>query len=155
MGPTIVRWVESRRPVNVNLRTGAVMPLLHSAIGLCFASFFDSPLLRRRLDEELGIDAGGADGSRPMTRARFDKLAAEAREHGLSRVVGAVLPGINAFAAPVFDHEGHMALAIAGLGPAGLVPADWNGPMPQAIRATARAISHRLGWRPAAVRAGS
>jgi DNA-binding IclR family transcriptional regulator len=28
MGPTIVRWVESPRPVNVNLRTGSVMPLL-------------------------------------------------------------------------------------------------------------------------------
>ena len=147
MGPTIVRWVESRRPVTVNLRTGAVMPLLHSAIGLCFVAFFDSPALQGRIEEELRIAARGAETRAPITRAQLDALAREAREHGLSRAVGSVIPGINAFCAPVFNHDGKMALAIAGLGPAGLMPPNWNGPMPRAIRAAAQTISRRLGWR--------
>ncbi len=145
MGPTIVRWVESRRPVNVNLRTGAVMPLLNSAIGLCFVGFFDSPLLHDRIEEELRINARSA--KKPGTRAELDALVAEARQHGMSRVTGSVIPGINAFCAPVFDHEGKMALAITGLGPAGLLPSHWNGPIPKAIRATAESISRHLGWR--------
>ena len=69
------------------------------------------------------------------------------RNHGMSRTVGGVIPGINAFAAPVFDHEGKMALALAGLGPVGLVPPHWNGALPKAIRAAALAVSRELGWR--------
>ena len=147
MGPTIVRWVESRRPVTVNLRTGAVMPLLHSAIGLCFVAFFDSPVLQRQIAEELRINARGEDARVPITRAQLDALTTEAREHGMSRAVGSVIPGINAFCAPVFNHDGKMALAITGLGPAGLMPSNWNGPMPNAIRDAAQTISRRLGWR--------
>jgi DNA-binding IclR family transcriptional regulator len=146
MGPTIVRWVESRRPVTVNLRTGAVMPLLNSAIGLCFVAFLESPLLQRQIDEELLINARGEDTRAPITRAQLDALTAEAREHGMSRVVGSLIPGINAFSAPVFNHDGKMALAITGLGPAGLLPPNWNGSIPKAIRAAARAISCQLGW---------
>ena len=147
LGPTIVRWVDSRRPVSVNLRTGAVMPLLHSAIGLCFVSFFDSPLLSRRIDDELELNARGGDPRAPMTRAELDALVAECRQHGMSRAVGSVIPGINAFCAPVFDHEGKMVLAITGLGPAGIFPPGWNSPMARAIRNAAQAISRQLGWR--------
>jgi DNA-binding IclR family transcriptional regulator len=147
MGPTIVRWVESRRPVTVNLRTGAVMPLLHSAIGLCFTTFFDSPLLQRQVDEELLINARSEDPRGPVTRAQLDELTADFRKHGMSRVTGSVIPGINAFAAPVFNHDGKMALAITGLGPAGLMAPNWNGPIPKAIRAAALGISRRMGWR--------
>ena len=66
----------------------------------------------------------------------------------MTRVTGSVLPGINAFAAPVFSHDGTMALALAGLGPAGLVPADWNGALPSAIKAAAESASRGLGWPP-------
>jgi DNA-binding IclR family transcriptional regulator len=38
-GPTIVRWEESTQAVIVYLRAGAVMPLLASAIGRCFAAW--------------------------------------------------------------------------------------------------------------------
>ena len=147
MGPTIVRWVESRRPINVNLRTGAVMPLLNSAIGLCFVAFFDSPQLRARVDKELAINAQAAEGRRPANRGELDSLIAEARQHGMSRAVGSVLPGVNAFCAPVFDHEGKMVLAITGLGPAGLFPSNWNGTIPRAISDAAIRISRMLGWK--------
>ena len=147
MGPTIVRWVESRRPVTVNLRTGAVMPLLHSAIGLCFVAFFESPVLERKVEEELLINARGEDTRTPVTRVQLDALTADAHKHGMSRVVGSLIPGINAFSAPVFNHDGKMALAITGLGPAGLLPPNWNGPVPKAIRAAAQTISRQLGWR--------
>jgi DNA-binding IclR family transcriptional regulator len=147
MGPTIVRWVESRRPVTVNLRTGAVMPLLHSATGLCFVAFFESPLLQEQIEEELRICARSEDPRGPLTHAQIDELVAEFRKHGMSRVTGSLIPGINAFSAPVFNHEGKMALAITGLGPAGLMPPNWNGPVPKAIRAAALDISRQMGWR--------
>ena len=106
MGPTIVRWVESRRPINVNLRTGSVMPLLHSAIGLCFVSFSDSPQVAARVEAELNINATTTERRGPANRTELDALITEARQHGMSRAVGSVLPGVNAFCAPIFDHEG-------------------------------------------------
>jgi DNA-binding IclR family transcriptional regulator len=154
MGPTIVRWVDSKRPVTVNLRTGSVMPLLHSAIGLCFVAFFDSPLLQRRIEEELEISARGDDPRGPITRTQLDALIADIREHGMSRAVGSVIPGINAFCAPVFNHDGKMALAITGLGPAGLLPSNWNSPVAKAIHAAAHSISRQLGWRAPAAHDG-
>ena len=152
MGPTIVRWVESRRPINVNLRTGSVMPLLNSAIGLCFVTFLDSPQLRLRIEEELRINAAGPEKRSPCSSEELDALVAEARRHGMSRAVGSVLPGINAFCAPIFDHEGRMVLAITGLGPAGLFPPAWSGSIPRAIAAAAIDVSRRLGWHPPAER---
>ncbi len=146
MGPTIVRWVESRRPINVNLRTGSVMPLLHSAIGLCFVSFSDSPQVAARVEAELNINATTTERRGPANRTELDALITEARQHGMSRAVGSVLPGVNAFCAPIFDHEGKMVVAITALGPASLFPSGWSGPIPRAIASSAQTISRRLGW---------
>lgn len=147
MGPTFVRWIESRRPVSVNLRTGDVMPLLHSATGLCFAVFLDTPTVQGRIASELEI-ARRSDAARaPRDRAEFDTIAAEARRHGLTRTQGAVIPNVNAFSAPVFNHDGKMVLAITALGPAGLFPAEWHSPTAAAVRAAAQMASRQLGWR--------
>jgi DNA-binding IclR family transcriptional regulator len=104
MGPTIVRWVESRHPVTVNLRTGAVMPLLHSAIGLCFVTFFDSPLLRRRVDEELRINARSEDPRGP-------------RHARATRRAGRRLPQARHVARGGIVDSGHQRLLGAGLRP--------------------------------------
>ena len=115
MGPTFVRWIESRRPVSVNLRTGDVMPLLHSATGLCFAVFLDTPSMQQRIGEELAISAKAIDGRPPRNADEFPAIVSEARQRGLTRTLGAVIPNVNAFAAPVFNHTGKMVLAITSL----------------------------------------
>jgi DNA-binding IclR family transcriptional regulator len=141
MGPTIVRWVDSRRPINVNLRTGSVMPLLNSAIGLCFAAFCDLPAVRVRVTEELAhLDAGD------RRRTAFETGLNEARRHGMTRAVGSVLPGINAFCAPAFDREGRMVAGLAALGPEALFSADWDSDIATAVSAAGRRVSQRLGW---------
>jgi len=147
MGPTIVRWVESRRPINVNLRTGSVMPLLNSAIGMCFVTFSDLPAVHARVADELKLKTRAAQCQAPATRGELDALLTEYRAQGMTRAVGSVLPGVNAFCAPVFDHEHKMVLAVTGLGPAVLFPSEWNGAIPAAIRDAAQRISRQLGSR--------
>ena len=149
MGPTIVRWVESRRPVTVNLRTGAVMPLLRSATGLCFAAFHAVPAVQERIAADLALQPRGKDGRKPGNRAELDAMLTEIRSHGLARTEGAVIPGVNAFSVPVFDHRNAMVLAITALGPSELFPISWSGPLAKAMRECAREASRRLGWRPA------
>ena len=153
MGPTFVRWIESRRPVSVNLRTGDVMPLLHSASGLCFAVFLDTPTLKIRIREELAVAAKAAARSPqqpvrpPSTMAEFEAIAKEARAAGLTRTLGAVIPNVNAFSAPVFDHDGKMVLAMTALGPAGLFDSEWNSPLAVSLLKAARHASTQLGWK--------
>ncbi len=75
-------------------------------------------------------------------------MLAEVRSHGLARAVGNPIPGINAFSAPVFDHTHNIVLAITALGPVGTFSSDWRGPIAQAVKETAAAVSARLGYRP-------
>jgi DNA-binding IclR family transcriptional regulator len=147
MGPTFVRWIESRRPVSVNLRTGDVMPLLHSATGLCFAAFLDTPTLRERIRQELEIAAQAGESHTPPNAAELADILTETRAHGMSRTRGTVIPNVNAFAAPVFDRDGRMVLAITTLGPAGLFDSNWTGPIAKAIQKAAQLASRQLGWR--------
>ncbi len=147
MGPTFVRWIESRRPVSVNLRTGDVMPLLHSATGLCFATFLDTPTVRQRVAGEMELVLKSRDPRPPRSQKEFDELTAEARSHGLTRTQGTVIPSVNGYSAPVFNHDGQMAVAITSLGPASQFPNAWNSAVAKAVLSAARRASAELGWR--------
>ena len=141
-GPTIVSIEECSRQVHVNMRVGTVMDLLTSATGRTFAAFLPARMTAALIDEEfacLKADRGG------ISRAELEAELDEIRRERLARAVGRPIPGINAFTAPVFDHTGHLALAITAMGPSGSFDPDWNGPIANQLRACAEAISGRLG----------
>jgi DNA-binding IclR family transcriptional regulator len=166
-GATIVQIAESPTPVHVNMRHGTVFSLTETASGKLFGAFRDPAEVRRLLEEERARaqrrreDAaqGKADAdTRPKplgmpaehplpTWERFSTQLEEVRQRGLSRSQGEVIPGVNAMAAPVFNHAGEMVLALTAIGPAGVFDIEWDGPIAQAMRESARAISQRLGAR--------
>lgn len=146
-GPTIVRMIEGAQPLHVSMRAGTVMSLLGTATGRAFAAV----LPRQRLDAvgagPLG-EAPRAERSPPKLAAREWKQAiAEVREHGVARAVGRPIPGVNAFSAPVFDHEDQPALVITALGHQDHFPAEWDSDVAQAVRRAAAEVSARLGHR--------
>jgi DNA-binding IclR family transcriptional regulator len=67
------------------------------------------------------------------------------RTRGLGRSEGETLPGVNAMAAPVFDHRGEMVVAITAIGPAAIFDLDWDGNVARALRSSAAQVSQRLG----------
>ena len=152
-GATIVRLEESPSAVHVNMRHGTVFSLANTASGRLFAAHLDASLVKLRLDEERALHkAHRAEPGMPAALAvpswkEFDKQLAEVRAHGLSRSVGEVVPGINAMAAPVFDHTGAIALSVTAIGPAAVFDTRWDGPLAHALRACADQASQRLGWR--------
>jgi DNA-binding IclR family transcriptional regulator len=152
-GPTIVRWEDSARDVNVHLRAGAVMPLLGSATGRAFAAWLPEPATARLLGEELTRARRAGRDDLPLDAAGVERLRTEARRHGVARVKGQLLPGIHALSVPVFDHEGRMVLAITALGHAGRFDADWAGAPALRLRAVAAELSQRLGAESARVAA--
>lgn len=146
LGATMVRWMEARRPVTVNVRAGAVMSLIGSATGLVFAAFSRSPAVHKMIEDELAAARTAGDGRLPRNREELDAILEEARRHGLTRVSGSVIPGINAFGAPVFDYQGKLVLSLTALGPAGLFCLDWQSTAARALKDAAGRLSRDLGW---------
>jgi DNA-binding IclR family transcriptional regulator len=146
-GPTIVHWEESPSTVTVNLRLGDVMPLLSSATGLCFAAYAPKEAIAPMLKEELARAQKQGRTGLPGTLAEVRALLDEVRRRGGARVVDTLLPGIVAFCVPVFDSDGHIALGMVALGPAGTFDPEWGGAVERPLRAAAAQLSSDLGYR--------
>lgn len=152
-GATIVRLEESPAAVHVNMRHGTVFSLAHTASGRLFAAFQAPAVARAHLEIERERQAlhpellvAGMPAPPPLPGWKaFASQLAEVRSHGLSRSVGEVVPGINAMAAPVFDHTGAMVLAITAIGPAGVFGTAWGGAVGLALKAGAARVTRRLG----------
>jgi DNA-binding IclR family transcriptional regulator len=145
-GPTIVHWEESPLAVTVNLRLGDVMPLLSSATGRCFAAYLSKEAIAPLLREEIARAQKQGRSDVPTSMAQARALLDEVRAHGAGRVVNVLLPGIVGFCAPVFDSDGHIALGIVALGPAGTFDAEWDGAVHGPLCAAASQLSRDLGF---------
>ena len=152
-GPTIVRLEESPAPVHVNMRHGTVFSIAGTATGRLFAAFKEPDAMqaflsaeRRRQKSEPEPAYSGMPPSRPVpTWREFDSELAEVRANGLARSQGETLPGVNAMAAPVFDYNGAIAVAITVIGPAAILDVKWDGAVARVLRGCAHQVSLRLG----------
>jgi DNA-binding IclR family transcriptional regulator len=146
-GPTIVRMIEARQPLHVAMRAGTVMSILGTATGRAFAATLPAERLQRAMARALGGDDMPATPLLADAGPALQAAADEVRRHGVARAQGRPIPGVNAFSAAAFDHEGEPALVITALGHQDHFPAAWNSAAAQAVRAAAAEISGRLGWR--------
>jgi DNA-binding IclR family transcriptional regulator len=140
-GATMVRIEEAPTAVHVNMRHGTVMSLRGTASGLLFAA---------HLKPELVLDALAAESGTARARRIDADLARqldEVRTQGLSRAVDALLPGISAMAAPVFDERGEIALSLTAIGPSAVFDTRFDGAVATALRQSAADLSRRLGAR--------
>ena len=138
-GPVVVRWAEAGRPVTTNVRAGSVMPMLNSSTGRTFAAFLPAAVTETLIAAETTENPELADG--------YTAVVAETRETGLGQVDGDLLPGIAALSAPVFDHQGNVAVVMSALGYHGAFDARREGPIAEALKAAASELSARLGYR--------
>jgi DNA-binding IclR family transcriptional regulator len=144
-GATVVRLEEPSHPVHIAMRVGSVMALLETATGRAFAAFMPANTVKSALESGLDRLGLGYNAKRVPKSPKVAEMLTEVRNHGLARALGDPLPGINAFAAPVFDHAGHVALVITAMGPEGTFDARWDSPIANALRGCAADISRRLG----------
>jgi DNA-binding IclR family transcriptional regulator len=152
-GATIVRLEESPAPIHVNMRHGTVFSLAGTATGRLFAAWRDAREVKALLEDERRREkshpaprVANVPPPRPVPAWRaFERELADVRAHGLARSDGETLPGVNAIAAPVFDHAGRIALAVTAIGPASIFDLDWSGGIACELRACAARISHRIG----------
>jgi len=146
-GPTIIRMIEAREPLHVSMRAGTVMSILGTATGRAFAAVLPA----ERIEKAMAVALGDPDDRKaPLLKPKTKELreaAAELRDHGVTRAEGKPIPGVNAFSAPVLDHDGEPVVVITALGHQDSFSADWNSSAASAVRHAAAEASSRLGWR--------
>jgi DNA-binding IclR family transcriptional regulator len=145
LGPTILRFEQSSYPVLVYLRVGTVMSLVNTATGLALAAFMPANVVRGMMGME-PYRFGGSDATATMPWIRVEAALSDVRRRGIARAVSLTVPGLNAFAAPIFDHAGHIALAVTITGPATNFDARWTGRLAGMVAAYAERTSRRIGF---------
>ncbi len=148
-GPTMIHITEASYPVHVNMRKGTVMSMQHTATGHVYAAWLPPKVAEHYIEREAG-DAAVVTGrhlARPAP-ADWQAMLDEIRQRGMARALSMPLPGVDALAAPVFDHTGALVLALTALGPSGLFDAAWDGPIARMLADCTGEISRKLGHRP-------
>lgn len=140
-GPVIIRVEEGPTPVYVAMRHGMPASLRHTGTGKVFAAFWN----RAQIEAALALDGMAGALDEPAFAQELETI----RRERLSLVRDELFPGISAMAAPVFDGFGRLVLAIAAIGPSGMLDLSLNGPQARAMRDMANTLSTRLGAAPA------
>jgi len=148
-GPTVIRMIDARQPLHVAMRAGTVMSIFGTATGRAFAGVLGAErVVDAMAGAALGDSAGVTARNGGELRAQLASAHSELASHGCARAVGRPIPGVNAFSAPVFDHDGEAKLVITLLGHQDHVPAAWASPMAAAVKRAAAEVSSQLGYRP-------
>jgi DNA-binding IclR family transcriptional regulator len=134
-GPTVVRTEEAPSPVHVTMRHGAVMSLRDTASGRLFAAHLPREQVRAALK---------ATGAGPLDKA-FEQELLAIRASGLAQAVDSVLPGVSGLAAPVFDGNGALVLALTAIGATAHFDTRMQGAPALALRRCAAELTAQLG----------
>lgn len=148
-GPTLIWWIEAKRPLDVRLRCGMVIPLLGSATGKVFAAFSDPALTAPYLEAEIAA-AQRTDSIPFISHQAVDEHLAEVRERRLGFIENAVITdvnerGVTGVSAPVFDASGSIVLALTMMGDSATFKKD-DAAIAR-LSDAARRLSVRLGYR--------
>jgi DNA-binding IclR family transcriptional regulator len=142
-GPTLIAMEESDRAVTMNVRIGTVLPLSASAIGRVFLAYLPKPVTQRLLAAER--KSPRAYATKAPSEKQLAKLLSDIRGRGLSIGYGAMLPGVDAMAAPVFDYRGKLAAVICAVGRFEGIGTNADRRIRQSLGAAASELSKQLG----------
>lgn len=132
---TIVEMMHGRTLIEFGIRPGTVMDPFQSAHGLVALAFGPAADITRAWS-----------GPGPADAAALAAEVARVKKRGWATAADRILIGVNALAAPVFDHRGTWRGTLAIVGATRDVAAE---PAPEQIAeviGAARAASRRIGW---------
>lgn len=139
-GPVIVRRDHGAYPLSINVRVGATMPLLASAVGRVFLAYLPDALTRPVLNSQYGPDE-----DKPFDEVEIEQVKATVRGEGVAFTSGTLIPGLSSLAAPVFTAGSSLPLVVG-------IPLPTQLATPKVLRsiraellATSAAISAALG----------
>jgi DNA-binding IclR family transcriptional regulator len=137
----VLELIQGQSVVNFGTQPGTVLPLHASAHGKVALAFGPEDLLRRCLSRPLKAWTPQT----VCTRTALERAVAQVRSRGWATSPNQVLPGINGLAAPVLNHAGGYAGAVAVAGTVQSVPGSPPAELIKAVTRAAAQISRALG----------
>jgi DNA-binding IclR family transcriptional regulator len=140
----VLDMLQAKTLIEFAIRPGARLDFHASAHGLIALAFGPPRLLDQVLAAPLQAWTERTLTDPDQVRAEVERV----RRQGWATAVDAVQIGVNALAAPVFDHRGEWRGAIALVGASQFIP---QAPDPRLITLVTEAAadaSRRLGWKP-------
>mgnify|MGYP000965605819 CR=1 FL=1 len=138
----VLEVIQAPAIVNFGTQPGTVLDLHASAHGKVALAFGPGELLSRCLARPLRQWTAQTITS----HAALARAVAQIRARGWTTAANQVLPGINGLAAPLFDHAGRYAGAIAVAGTVQAIPSAPPAGLIEAVTRTAAQISRNLGF---------
>jgi len=140
----VLEVLQGHAVVNFGTQPGTVLDLHASAHGNVALAFGPESLMEHCL-------AGPLKSWTPHTICTPNALRraiAQVRTRGWATAPNRVLQGVNGLAAPLFNHAGAYAGAVAIAGSIQYIPASPSQAQIKAVTHTAERISRKLGWNP-------
>ncbi len=141
---TVLDLLQGKTIMEFGLRAGARLDFHASAHGRIALAFGPDALLAK-------VTATPLRAWTPATVTDPEALAAEiarVRRQGWSTAADQLLLGVNALAAPIFDHRHRLQGAIAIVGSSQFIADSPAETLVGEVVRAAQAASRRLGWRP-------
>lgn len=157
-GPTAVRCEHGNLAAPIRIREGITLSLLRTAAGKVFLTYLPESDIRPAIERELDnpdAELGGRDrpdaDRRTLLERTITLIRKEVRRDGMARSLGTQHPTYASLSAPVFDRDGKVPLTISLIGIKGSFDVGANDLPATRLRATAQAISEKLGAPPEAI----
>lgn len=141
-GVLVVDMVRANTPFEIGTKPGSVFAFHATAQGKLALGFGPRELYDRTLGTPLRAMT-------PQTITNVGVLKEEierVRRRGWATAPGEALPGLNALAAPIYQHGGELAGMIAILGSVQYILGDPDPEQIEAVTSAAREVSESLGY---------
>ena len=142
-GPVIVRRDHGAYPLPIDVRVGATMPLLASAIGRVFLAYLPEALSGPVLKSQYG-----PDDEDPLDEDEIEQVRATVQGEGVAFTSGTLVPGLASLAAPVFTSGSALPMAVGMALPARMATPKVLRSLCAELRAACAAMSAALGRSP-------
>jgi len=139
----VLELLHGRTLIEFGVRPGARLDFHASAHGLV-ALAFGPP---RLMEDLAGAPLKAWTAATVTRRDELEASVARVRLQGWASAPDQMMIGVNALAAPVFDHQGAWRGTLALVGSTQFIEAPPAPGQIQAVRRAAAAASDRLGWR--------
>lgn len=141
----VLEMLQGKTLIEFGIRPGARLDFHASAHGLVALAFGPPTLMEAVLSQPLATWTARTLSDPDAVRAEVVRV----RRQGWATAVDAVQIGVNALAAPVFDHRGDWRGAIALVGASQFIPKTPSDLQIAQITDAAAQASRQLGWRAA------
>ena len=142
-GPVVSLLEECERPIYMNIRVGALLPLSTSAAGRVYAAHLPAVVIVKAAKVQ---QQAIAPPTHTFTNAQMKTVLDEARRTGYAAVSSLTVEGVNAIAAPIYDYRGKVAIVIGLLGRDGDLLTLPDSADVRSLLAAAQSASERLGF---------